>query len=107
MKHDRTEQLEILSANYVMIRKHGTGFAVHDATPNHFKFIGFYQRYGNAINAGERHLAKNQRNKDTTEHRDLYTCITCGKGYGSISDMAFINFTDENHVCQKCHKESI
>ena len=76
MKHDRTQRLEILSANYVMIRKHGTGFAVHDSTPNQFKFIGFYQRYGNAINGGERHLAKKQRNKDT------------------------------NHVCQKCHKES-
>ena len=58
MIDEKAERLEILSANYVMIRKHGTGFAVLDVTPNQLKFIGFYQRYGNAINAGERYLAK-------------------------------------------------
>ena len=58
MKHDRTERLEILSANHVMVRKHGTGFAVFDETPNRLKFIGMYHRYGNAINAGERYLDK-------------------------------------------------
>ncbi len=70
----------------------------------HFSSIDEFKTY---INGGERHLAKNQRNKDTSEHRVLYTCIQCGKGYGCNSDMAFINFTDENHVCQNCHKESI
>ena len=41
---------------------------------------------------------------DEWEYSNLYTCIECGSGYSSNSDMAFINFTDENHVCHKCHK---